>query len=61
MRLSLYRLIISHNPGLRYDDWVLSDLLDECALESMQDIVDMKPETLKAIAGRFTHDLALAA
>jgi hypothetical protein len=61
MRLSLYRLIASHNPGLRYDDWILTDLLDDYGIESLQDITTMKPETLTAIAGRFGQNMPLAA
>jgi hypothetical protein len=61
MRLSLYRLIISHNPGLRYDDGVLSDLLDDYGIESLEEIVAMKPEMLKTIVGQFGQNMPLAA
>ena len=61
MRLALYRFIASHNPGLRYDDWLLNDLLDDYGIESLQDIVALKAETLNKIAGRFDRYMPLAA
>lgn len=61
MRLYFFKIISRQNPDLHYDDLVLSDLLVERGIDSIEDLLQLELEELETIASQFGEDLAMAA